>query len=175
MQCPFCKCADTRVVDSRLYADGAEVRRRRECPACHRRFTTHERAELELPFVQKNGGAHEPFSEAKLRDGIERALYKRPVSTEAVDRAVEELVERISTHGDREVPTRLIGEWVMESLRDLDQVAYVRFASVYRKFEDVNAFRDVIERLERVPTPAQRKTQLSFSDLVPDPLPPTKP
>lgn len=174
MQCPFCKYSDTRVVDSRLYADGAEVRRRRECPGCHRRFTTHERAELELPFVQKNGGAHEPFSEAKLRAGIERALYKRPVSTEAVDRALEELIERISTCGEREIPSRLIGEWVMESLRDLDRVAYVRFASVYRKFEDVNAFRDEIERLERVPTPEERTSQLPLSGLAPQATAPGK-
>ncbi|HEU0198027.1 MAG TPA: transcriptional regulator NrdR [Nevskiaceae bacterium] len=164
MQCPFCKAADTRVVDSRLHEDGVQVRRRRECSQCGRRFTTYERADLELPSVRKGSGAHEPFEEAKLRKGIERALYKRPVTTEAVDRAIERLVEKLQTRGEREVPARQIGEWVMDELRDLDHVAYVRFASVYRRFADVNAFRDEIERLERAPSRAERQSQLDLPD-----------
>lgn len=151
MQCPFCKAFDTRVVDSRIHADGTQVRRRRECPKCHRRFTTYERAELALPPVRKSDGSHEEFSEAKLRSGIERALYKRPVTTAAVDAAIERVMERAQTLGEREVPSRQIGEWVMQALRELDQVAYVRFASVYRRFADVNAFRDEIERLQDAP------------------------
>lgn len=162
MQCPFCKVTDTRVVDSRIHDEGTQVRRRRECPACHRRFTTYERADLDLPSVRKSGGAHEVFDESKLRNGIERALYKRPVTTEAVDSAVEKLKERARVTGERELPARQLGEWVMEELRDLDQVAYVRFASVYRRFEDVNAFRDEIERLERAPSEEERRSQLTL-------------
>lgn len=149
MHCPFCSATDTRVIDSRLATEGDQVRRRRECPLCGERFTTYEIAELSLPRVVKSDGSREPFVEAKLRAGIQRALEKRPVSTEEVDEAIGRILHRLRLVSDREVDSRRIGEWVMEELRSLDHVAYIRFASVYLSFEDVNAFREVIERLER--------------------------
>ncbi|MCC5859392.1 MAG: transcriptional regulator NrdR [Ectothiorhodospiraceae bacterium] len=151
MRCPFCQAQDTRVIDSRLGRDGDQVRRRRECTGCGERFTTFETAELVLPRMVKQDGTREPFDEHKLRTGIMRALEKRPVDTERVEAALHRIVQRLRSRGEREVPTRLLGEWVMEELRELDQVAYVRFASVYRSFEDVSAFREVIEGLERRP------------------------
>lgn len=149
MRCPYCQAQDTRVIDSRLAREGDQVRRRRECAACNARFTTFETAELSMPRLVKQDGTREPFSEAKLRNGILRALEKRPVDTDRIDAALHRLVMRLRAQGEREVPTRELGEWVMEELRDLDQVAYVRFASVYRSFEDVSAFREVIEGLEQ--------------------------
>ena len=149
MHCPFCSAIDTRVIDSRLAAEGDQVRRRRECPICGERFTTYEVAELSLPRVVKNDGSREPFVEAKLRVGIQRALEKRPVSTKEVDEAIGRIVHKLRMISEGEVESRRIGEWVMEELRALDHVAYIRFASVYLSFEDVNAFREVIERLER--------------------------
>jgi transcriptional repressor NrdR len=160
MQCPFCKAPDTRVVDSRLAEDGTQVRRRRECEKCGGRFTTFERAQLSMPNVVKRSGDPEPFREEKLRQGIEHAIYKRPVSPEAVDHAVESVMRKMRATGEREVPSRKVGEWVMEELRDLDHVAYVRFASVYRAFEDVNAFHAEIERLQTLPSAEERKSQL---------------
>lgn len=151
MQCPFCKEEDTRVVDSRLTADGAQVRRRRECPACGARFSTFERAHLPIPGVRKQGGSVEAFDEEKLLRGMQRALYKRSVSDEAVRLAMEDIIRKLRATGERDVPSRQVGEWVMEALRDLDHVAFVRFASVYRRFEDVKAFREEIERLEQTP------------------------
>ena len=164
MHCPFCGAADTRVVDSRLAEDGAQVRRRRECPTCGERFTTFERAELILPRVVKRDGTREPFNEDKLRSGLIRALEKRPVRIEAVEAALGRILRRGRATGEREVPTRRIGEWVMDELRDLDQVAYVRFASVYRSFQDVNAFREEVERLQEAVAPgaADGKHQLSL-------------
>ena len=164
MHCPFCGAADTRVVDSRLAEDGAQVRRRRECPACGERYTTFERAELILPRVVKRDGTREPFNEDKLRSGLLRALEKRPVRIEAVEAALGRILRRVRATGEREVPTRRIGEWVMDELRDLDQVAYVRFASVYRSFQDVNAFREEVERLQEAVAPgaADGKHQLSL-------------
>lgn len=164
MHCPFCGAADTRVVDSRLAEDGAQVRRRRECPACGERYTTFERAELVLPRVVKRDGTREPFNEDKLRSGLLRALEKRPVRIEAVEGALSRILRRVRATGEREVPTRRIGEWVMDELRDLDQVAYVRFASVYRSFQDVNAFREEVERLQEAAAPgtASQKHQLSL-------------
>lgn len=162
MQCPFCKAPDTRVIDSRLAEDGAQVRRRRECETCSGRFTTFERAQLSMPNVLKRSGDPEPFDEDKLRRGIEHAAYKRPVSPERIDHAVENVMRKLRVSGEREVPSRQVGEWVMEELRDLDHVAYVRFASIYRAFQDVNAFRDEIEHLQRLPTAEQRRTQLSL-------------
>ena len=149
MHCPFCSASDTRVIDSRLATEGDQVRRRRECPSCGERFTTYEIAELSLPRVVKSDGSREPFIEEKLRAGIQRALEKRPVSTGAVDEAIGRITHKLRLVGEGEVPSRRIGEWVMEELRRLDHVAYIRFASVYLSFEDVAAFRDVIERLER--------------------------
>jgi transcriptional repressor NrdR len=160
MQCPFCKAPDTRVIDSRMAEDGSQVRRRRECPACFGRFTTFEKAALATPNVIKRSGDPEPFREDKLRQGIDHAIYKRPVSPEMVDHAVENVMRKMRATGEREVPSRQVGEWVMDELRDLDHVAYVRFASIYRSFEDVNAFREEIERLQTLPTAEQRKSQL---------------
>lgn len=150
MHCPFCAFADTRVVDSRLADEGGTVRRRRECPQCGQRFTTFERAELALPMVVKTDGRREAFNEDKLQRGLTRALSKRPVPTERVDAALRQIQRRLREKGDREVPARLIGELVMEALRGLDPVAYVRFASVYRRFEDVDAFSAEIARLKAV-------------------------
>ncbi len=148
MRCPFCGAEDTRVIDSRLAGEGDQVRRRRECTDCGERYTTFERAELVMPRVIKRDGSREPFDEQKLRDGMLRALEKRPVSIEAVDAAIDRITRQVRAGGERELPGRRLGELVMAELRELDQVAYVRFASVYRSFEDVNAFREEIDRLQ---------------------------
>lgn len=148
MHCPFCTAQDTRVVDSRLAAEGDKVRRRRECPRCGARFTTYEVAELLMPQVIKRDNRREAFSEDKLRAGMMRALEKRPISAEQVEAAIQRIKNRIRASGERELHSRGLGEWVMDELRELDQVAYVRFASVYRSFQDVNAFREEIERLQ---------------------------
>ena len=137
------------MIDSRLGEDGSSVRRRRECPSCGGRFNTFETAELKLPAIVKHDGRREPFDDKKLRAGLEPALHKRPVDAGAIDRVIADIVELLRRRNEREVPSRQVGEWVMEALRKLDQVAYVRFASVYRSFEDVQAFREEIERLER--------------------------
>lgn len=162
MQCPFCNAVDTRVIDSRLAEEGTQVRRRRECESCKGRFTTFERAQLTMPNIIKRGGNPEPFDEDKLRRGFQSALYKRPVSPDALDHAVEGVMRKLRQSGEREVPSRQVGEWVMEQLRDLDHVAFVRFASIYRNFEDANAFREEIDRLQRLPTPEQRKSQMQL-------------
>lgn len=151
MKCPFCQGRATRVVDSRLATEGRQVRRRRECPDCRTRFTTFETAELLMPRILKKDGTPEPFDADKLRHGIVRALYKRPVAPEAVDTAVSRIQQHLRSDPERDVDARKLGEWVMDALRNLDQVAYVRFASVYRRFEDVQAFREEIERLEAMP------------------------
>jgi transcriptional repressor NrdR len=152
MRCPFCAEPDTtRVIDSRLVDEGERVRRRRECTACKERFTTYEAAELNLPRVVKSDGRREAFSENKLRTGMLRALEKRPVATEQIEVAVAHIKRQMRASGEREIPSRQIGDWVMEQLRTLDQVAYVRFASVYRSFQDVRAFVDEIKRLETEP------------------------
>ena len=167
MRCPFCLAPDTKVIDSRLANDGDHVRRRRECLTCGERFTTFESAELVLPRVVKQSGVREPFNEEKLRAGMMRALEKRPVGTEKVEDALSHIRHRLRASGDREVPSRLLGEWVMEELAKLDKVAYVRFASVYRSFEDVSAFREVIDRLENELPPelqAQQMPLLSADD-----------
>lgn len=162
MKCPFCSADETRVVDSRLADDGDSVRRRRECEVCNARFTTFERAELRLPQVIKSDSRRESFNEDKLRAGLSRALEKRPVTAEAVEAMVARLRHRMITSGEREVASRTIGEWVMEELRDIDPVAYVRFASVYRSFEDLEAFRDEVQRLQDGPSPEARRRQLSL-------------
>jgi len=149
MHCPFCQHEDTRVIDSRVAEDGATIRRRRECERCSERFNTFETVEIKLPAIVKSDGRREAFDERKLRTGVERALQKRPVASDAVDSVVREIVRQLRAVNEREVLSRLIGEWVMDALKRLDQVAYVRFASVYRRFEDVQAFREEIERLER--------------------------
>jgi len=162
MRCPFCSAPETKVIDSRLANDGDMVRRRRECLTCSERFTTYESAELIMPRLIKSDGAREPFSEEKLRSGMLRALEKRPVSMEAVEASINRIKHRLRARGDREVPSRLVGELVMDEFRQLDEVAYVRFASVYRSFQDVNAFREEIERLQKEPAPEVRENQLSL-------------
>jgi transcriptional repressor NrdR len=149
MHCPFCQHEDTRVVDSRLAEDGAAVRRRRECPACGERFSTYETAEIKLPSIVKSDGRREAFDERKLRTSFERALQKRPVPAEQIEGAVKAVIRALRLAGERELPSLRVGEFVMAELKKLDQVAYVRFASVYRSFEDVQAFREEIEKLER--------------------------
>jgi len=149
MHCPFCSANDTKVIDSRLVADGHQVRRRRECLQCHERFTTFESAELVMPKVIKSDGKREPFDEEKLRNGIQRALEKRPVSTEVVEQGINRIKTQLRATGEREIPAKLIGSLVMEELKALDKVAYVRFASVYRSFEDVREFGEEIARLEK--------------------------
>ncbi|GMG88035.1 transcriptional regulator NrdR [Biformimicrobium ophioploci] len=148
MHCPFCSAADTKVIDSRLVANGDQVRRRRECQQCRDRFTTYEVAELVLPRVVKENGRREPFDEEKLRAGILRAVEKRPVSMEKVEMAVAQIKHFLQATGERELPSRIIGEQVMQQLRALDEVAYVRFASVYRRFADISEFREEIDRLQ---------------------------
>lgn len=162
MKCPFCSDLDTRVIDSRLVGEGNQVRRRRECNKCSERFTTYESAELNFPRIIKSDGRREPFKEEKLRGGILRALEKRPVETERIDIAVSNIMHKLRASGDREVASMTIGNWVMEQLRAIDQVAYVRFASVYRSFEDVRAFLDEIERLEHELPPELQKSQLDL-------------
>lgn len=151
MHCPFCGKHDTRVTDSRLVAEGDQVRRRRQCVACGERFTTYETAELVMPRVVKADGSRESFDERKLRDGMLRALEKRPVSAESTEAAVERIRQRLRARGEREIEAREIGEEVMRALRRLDQVAYIRFASVYRRFQDLDEFRAEIDRLAQEP------------------------
>lgn len=165
MHCPFCGAEDTKVIDSRLTADGASVRRRRECNVCNERFTTFEMAELVMPRIIKSDGRREPFNEEKLRAGILRALEKRPVASDDIDAAINRIMKRIRTKGERDIASTEVGSWVMDELRHLDQVAYVRFASVYRSFQDVNAFEEEIERLKKEPSPEVKKRQHS---LLPD-------
>ncbi|HEY3698128.1 MAG TPA: transcriptional regulator NrdR [Spongiibacteraceae bacterium] len=153
MRCPFCSFDDTKVIDSRLVAEGSQVRRRRECLSCAERFTTFESAELLMPRVIKSNGSREPFDEDKLRNGILRAVQKRPVSIEKVDTLLTQIKHQLQSTGEREIDSRVIGEIVMEALKRLDHVAYVRFASVYRSFQDLNEFRAEIDKLAQEPTP----------------------
>jgi transcriptional repressor NrdR len=148
MFCPFCSAQDTKVIDSRLVADGAQVRRRRQCIICLERFTSYEMAELVMPRIVKREGSRVPFDEEKLRAGITRAIEKRPVSAEQLEGILVRLKKRLRDSGEREVSSQLLGDWVMEELHAVDEVAYVRFASVYRRFQDVNAFREEIQRIE---------------------------
>jgi transcriptional repressor NrdR len=159
MRCPFCGAQDTRVIDSRLSQEGDQVRRRRECTECRERFTTYESAELNLPRVVKSNGNREPFREEKLRAGMLRALEKRPVGSDRIEAAVTRIKKKLLASGDREVSSRTIGESVMQELAQMDQVAYIRFASVYRSFQDVNEFREVIDRLEAEPSQEELEHQ----------------
>ncbi len=147
MYCPFCNKEETKVTDSRLVTDGSQIRRRRECLSCGERFTTLETAALALPHIIKRDGSRSRFDEQKLRAGILRALERRPVNTEQVEAAISRLIHKLQVNGEREISSQLLGEWVMEELRGLDEVAYVRFASVYRSFQDVSEFHEVIRRL----------------------------
>ena len=162
MRCPFCLTMETRVIDSRLVGAGDQIRRRRECMDCKERFTTYESAELNYPRIIKADGRREQYSEDKLRGGIMRALEKRPVEMNKIEIAVSHIKHKLRATGDREVKSRKLGDWVMEELREIDQVAYVRFASVYRSFEDVRAFLDEIEQLENELPPEIKKDQLDL-------------
>ena len=153
MHCPFCAAEDTRVIDSRLVAEGDQVRRRRECLSCAERYTTYEVAELIMPRIIKQNGNREPFDEEKLRAGFLRALEKRPVPIEDIEAVISNIKNALRATGEREIQSLVLGELVMEHLKKLDQVAYVRFASVYRSFQDIAEFRDEIERLEAEPEP----------------------
>ena len=147
MHCPFCTAQETKVIDSRLVAEGHQVRRRRECTICHERFTTFELAELVMPRVVKRDGSREPFNEEKMRAGLQRALEKRPVSTEEIEQCIVRLKSSLRATGEREVASEFVGELIMNALKELDKVAYVRFASVYRSFEDIREFGEEIARL----------------------------
>ena len=149
MFCPFCSNSETKVIDSRLVSEGSQVRRRRECQECGERYTTFESAELVLPRVIKSNGARQPFDEDKLRSGLLRALEKRPVGLEQMEATLDRIKHRLRATGEREVQTRVVGELVMDELRELDDVAYVRFASVYRSFQDVNEFQKEIEAMDK--------------------------
>ena len=147
MHCPFCGTPDTRVIDSRLSAEGDKVRRRRECLRCNARFTTYEVAELLMPPVVKRDGRREPFLDEKLRTGLMRALEKRPVSAERIEELLQRIRNRARASSERELSSRQIGEWVMDELRQIDPVAYVRFASVYRQFSDIDTFMNELSEL----------------------------
>ncbi|WP_032092922.1 MULTISPECIES: transcriptional regulator NrdR [Pasteurellaceae] len=148
MHCPFCSTEETKVIDSRLVSDGYQVRRRRECGKCHERFTTFETAELIIPKVIKSDHSREPFNEDKLRRGILHALEKRPVSSDDVEKAISHITHQLRATGEREVPSKLIGKLAMNELKVLDKVAYIRFASVYLSFDDINQFSQEIENLK---------------------------
>ncbi|MGI2168702.1 transcriptional regulator NrdR [Shewanella sp. MF05960] len=149
MHCPFCSATDTKVIDSRLVTDGHQVRRRRECTECHERFTTFEGAELVMPRVIKRDGTRQPFDEDKLRGGMLRAVEKRPVSIDEIDQALTKIKSTLRATGEREVDSEMIGNLMMEQLMSLDKVAYIRFASVYRAFEDVSQFGEAIAKLQK--------------------------
>lgn len=149
MHCPFCRTSETKVIDSRLVAEGDQVRRRRECTSCNERFTTFETAELVMPRVVKSDGSRQPFDEEKLKSGILKALEKRPVGVEETDAAMVRISHNLRAKGEREVSSREVGEEVMNALRDVDEVAYVRFASVYRSFKDLNEFREELDRMQQ--------------------------
>lgn len=162
MHCPFCSAEDTKVVDSRIADDGSSVRRRRECTECGERFTTYETAQLRMPQLVKTDGRREAFSEEKLRTGIKRALEKRPVDTETIEAAIGRLRHKLITTGEREISSRQLGEWVMDELQEMDAVAYVRFASVYRSFSDLDAFGEEVQRLRSEPSAEARRKQLKL-------------
>ena len=165
MHCPFCNHIDTKVIDSRLAGEGRQVRRRRECLGCAERFTTFESPELVMPAITKRDHRREPFDEQKLREGMLAALRKRPVAAEDIEAAIERVVHRLQTLGEREVESGFVGDLVMEELHALDEVAYVRFASIYRSFQDITEFQDEINRLRTRPNERTRRAQMS---LLPD-------
>ena len=148
MKCPFCASTETQVIDSRVSEPGGSIRRRRRCTGCQKRVTTYETVELRLPQVVKTNGTRFDFDVMKVRNGFQRALHKRPVPTEFVDSAVDRVIARVLALGEREISSRLIGEMVMQELYALDTVAYIRFASVYRSFQDISDFRDALKEVE---------------------------
>ncbi len=160
MKCPFCGTPDTRVVDSRLANESTQVRRRRACVSCEARFTTYEAAMLNMPMVIKNDGSRDAFDEQRVRNGMMRALEKRPVSAEQIEDAMAHIKQQLAVMDTREVPSRQVGELVMRELQSLDHVAYIRFASVYLSFEDIASFEEVIKRLESEPTPEMQRRQV---------------
>ncbi len=162
MYCPFCSHEETKVIDSRLAGDGRQIRRRRQCLRCNERFTTFETAELVMPRIVKNDNSRQPFDESKVRNSMRRALEKRPVPSDEFEQAVGKLVHKLRTMGEREVPSRLVGELVMEELRGLDEVAYVRYASVYRSFQDVTEFQEEIKRLQEISDATASREQMSL-------------
>ncbi len=162
MHCPFCGHDETKVIDSRLAGEGRQIRRRRQCLDCNERFTTFETAELVMPRLIKNDNSRQPFDENKLRSSMVRALEKRPVPSDQLEEAIGHLIHKLRTMGEREVPSRLVGEFVMEELRALDEVAYVRFASVYRRFQDITEFEDEIKRLQKISETAASREQMSL-------------
>jgi len=162
MHCPFCSNEETKVIDSRLAGEGRQIRRRRQCLDCNERFTTFESAELVMPRLIKSDNSRQPFDESKLRNSMVRALEKRPVPADHFEQAVGRLIHKLRTMGEREVPSRLIGEMVMEELRELDEIAYVRFASVYRSFQDVTEFQDEIRRLQEISDESAAREQMSL-------------
>ena len=164
MRCPYCTHSETKVIDSRLANEAVQVRRRRQCLSCAERFTTYESPEVTMPRVLKRDGRREAFDEAKLQRSFLCALEKRPVSTDDTDAAMMRIKRRLMSSGKREVDTSLMGDWVMEELKQLDQVGYIRFASVYLSFDDVSAFRETIERLEREPSPEMQRNQIPLLD-----------
>lgn len=149
MKCPFCSAFDSQVVDSRLSEAGDSIRRRRRCTSCDKRFTTYETIELRLPQVVKSNGVRQEFNQEKLHEGFRRALHKRPVPTEYVDAAIDRIVKQVLSLGERELLARQIGEMVMNELKRLDKIAYIRFASVYKSFKDVDDFRDVLKDFDK--------------------------
>ncbi|MDR2017266.1 MAG: transcriptional regulator NrdR [Burkholderiales bacterium] len=149
MKCPFCRSDDTQVIDSRVSEAGDSIRRRRRCAVCQKRFTTYETVELRMPQIVKSDGSRAEFDESRLRVSFQRALHKRAVETEAVDAAIQRVVQQLLSLGEREVPSRQIGEMVMKELYKLDKVAYIRFASVYRSFKDVSDFHNVLKTMEK--------------------------
>lgn len=167
MYCPFCGHIETKVNDSRLASEGRQIKRRRECLSCGERFTTFETAELLMPLVVKGDRSREAFDAAKVRGGMARALEKRPVGPEAIDEAVSRICHKLRVRGDREVASRVVGELVMEELRGIDEVAFVRFASVYRSFQDVEEFRHEIERLRQPAKHPKRKDNRDQLSLLP--------
>lgn len=164
MRCPFCLDIDTRVVDSRLASDDNQIRRRRECNKCLERFTTYESVELNLPKILKSDGRREPFDEAKLRASISRAIEKQPVAVDKIETAITKIQYKLKAAGEREVESKKLGGWVMEQLRQLDQVAYIRFASVYRNFQELREFLQEIELLKNDLPPEIRANQLALLD-----------
>lgn len=164
MRCPYCHSENTRVIDSRESDEGETVRRRRACQDCDERYTTYERVELHLPQVIKSDGSRERFNEQKLRDGFAIALQKRPINAEQVENALQRLLKRFAFSGHEEIASVDVGEAVMSELRNLDEVAYVRFASVYRKFQDLDEFNDLVQRLREVlPDDGSEESRASLS------------
>lgn len=148
MKCPFCQHSETQVVETRLSEDNTSIRRRRQCGACEKRFTTYERAELQMPAVVKKDGRRVDFDQKRLRSSLNLALRKRPVKTADVDLAISRIEENLLTHGSREVASKQIGEWVMNELRKLDKVAYIRYASVYRSFDHIEDFKSLVDEVQ---------------------------